>query len=114
MSRALGITDLRTWDLVRTPSSSLTLRAIEMAREFPHAEVVGYDLAPIQRYTDIPDNCHWVQGDFQRGISYPDGTLMSSITAPSPVTCSVVSSRRSVTGRPSSARRSDSSVPAAS
>ncbi|KAG7452446.1 S-adenosyl-L-methionine-dependent methyltransferase [Guyanagaster necrorhizus] len=49
------------------------LWAIEMADEFPRAEVIGIDLAPIQP-RDVPPNCTFELCDLdQRSIPYPDG-----------------------------------------
>jgi len=47
--------------------------AIEMADEFPRAEVIGIDLAPIQPKT-VPPNCTFELCDLdQRHLPYPDG-----------------------------------------
>ncbi|KAK4685759.1 hypothetical protein P7C73_g4386, partial [Tremellales sp. Uapishka_1] len=46
--------------------------AIEMAKEFPRAEWIGTDLAPVQKDYDIPDNLHFVQEDATKGFGYPD------------------------------------------
>ncbi|KAK0483693.1 S-adenosyl-L-methionine-dependent methyltransferase [Armillaria novae-zelandiae] len=49
------------------------LWAIEMADEFPRAEVIGIDLAPIQP-RDVPPNCTFELCDLDQGsIPYPDG-----------------------------------------
>ncbi|KAK0240070.1 S-adenosyl-L-methionine-dependent methyltransferase [Armillaria nabsnona] len=49
------------------------LWAIEMADEFPRAEVIGIDLAPIQP-RDVPPNCTFELCDLdQQSIPYPDG-----------------------------------------
>lgn len=49
------------------------LWAIEMADEFPRAEVIGIDLAPIQP-RDVPPNCTFELFDLdQQSIPYPDG-----------------------------------------
>ncbi|TFK39829.1 S-adenosyl-L-methionine-dependent methyltransferase [Crucibulum laeve] len=41
--------------------------AIEMARRFSHAEVVGFDLNP-QRYKDAPTNFSFIHGDLMGGL----------------------------------------------
>ncbi|KAL7420744.1 hypothetical protein Q5752_004696 [Cryptotrichosporon argae] len=45
---------------------------IEMAQEFPNAEWIGVDIAPVQRDTGIPDNLHFQQDDVTRGLGFPD------------------------------------------
>ncbi|KAE9409660.1 S-adenosyl-L-methionine-dependent methyltransferase [Gymnopus androsaceus JB14] len=48
------------------------LWAINMADEFPRAEVIGIDLAPLQPRT-VPPNCTFELCDLETGIPYPDG-----------------------------------------
>ncbi|RXK38724.1 hypothetical protein M231_04034 [Tremella mesenterica] len=47
--------------------------AIEMALEFPHVEVLGMDLAPVQRTEGVPDNCHFQVDDAALGLPFSDG-----------------------------------------
>lgn len=70
----------------------LMSRAVEIAREFPHVQVIvsrchpytatlranprqGIDLAPVQNehQKQIPDNCHFVMEDVAKGLPYSDG-----------------------------------------
>ncbi|RXK38723.1 hypothetical protein M231_04033 [Tremella mesenterica] len=53
--------------------SGLIDRAIEIAQEFPNAEVIGLDLAPVQKDQDVPFNCQFIIEDAARGIPFPDG-----------------------------------------
>ncbi|KAJ3999143.1 S-adenosyl-L-methionine-dependent methyltransferase [Lentinula boryana] len=46
--------------------------AINMADEFPRAEVIGIDLAPLQPRS-VPPNCTFELCDIEGGIPYPDG-----------------------------------------
>ncbi|KAF9265442.1 S-adenosyl-L-methionine-dependent methyltransferase [Marasmius fiardii PR-910] len=49
------------------------LWAVSMADEFPRAEVIGIDLAPLQP-RDVPPNCTFELYDLDQGpIPYPDG-----------------------------------------
>nr|ADE10096.1 AdoMet-MTases [Tremella fuciformis] len=48
--------------------------AIEMAQEYPAAEVVGLDLAPVQKET-VPENCRFEIDDASKGLPFPDGTF---------------------------------------
>jgi SAM-dependent methyltransferase len=48
--------------------------AVEMAREFPKAQVVGLDLVPYAtNELDLPSNLKLVLGDCAQGLAYPDG-----------------------------------------
>ncbi|WWC64242.1 uncharacterized protein I303_106851 [Kwoniella dejecticola CBS 10117] len=47
---------------------------VEIAREFPEAEVIGIDLVPIQP-DNLPDNCSFTIDDITKGLPYPDGTF---------------------------------------
>ncbi|KAG8916569.1 hypothetical protein FRC01_002989, partial [Tulasnella sp. 417] len=37
--------------------------AVDMAKEFPHAEVVGLDLVPVHPSSEAPPNCQFILGD---------------------------------------------------
>ncbi|KAG8928681.1 hypothetical protein FRC00_001682 [Tulasnella sp. 408] len=45
--------------------------AIEMAKEFPHAEVVGLDLAPVNPSSDVPPNCGFILGNCETCLDDP-------------------------------------------
>ncbi|EIW67928.1 hypothetical protein TREMEDRAFT_57395, partial [Tremella mesenterica DSM 1558] len=47
--------------------------ALEMASEFPEAEVTGVDLAPVQRPEILPNNLSYLMDDVSKGIPFPDG-----------------------------------------
>lgn len=48
--------------------------AVEMAREFPKAQVVGLDLVPYPtNESNLPPNLELVLGDCAQGLVYPDG-----------------------------------------
>jgi SAM-dependent methyltransferase len=50
--------------------------AYEMAREFPFAQVVGFDLEPPLLPTwEVPPNYHFVQGDLRYGLPFADHTF---------------------------------------
>lgn len=38
-------------------------RCVEMAREFPHVQVIGIDLEP-KKVEEVPLNCKFITGDF--------------------------------------------------
>ncbi|KZT58298.1 S-adenosyl-L-methionine-dependent methyltransferase [Calocera cornea HHB12733] len=44
--------------------------AVEMATEFPNAEVVGVDLSPIQGGRQLPDNCRFEVDDVNLGLPH--------------------------------------------
>ncbi|KZO94087.1 S-adenosyl-L-methionine-dependent methyltransferase [Calocera viscosa TUFC12733] len=44
--------------------------AVEMAAEFPEAQVVGVDLAPIQGGRPLPENCRFEMDDVNMGMSH--------------------------------------------
>ncbi|KAG8949411.1 hypothetical protein FRC00_008160, partial [Tulasnella sp. 408] len=45
--------------------------AIEMAKEFPHAEVVGLDLVPVNLSSDVPPNCEFILGNCETCLDDP-------------------------------------------
>src|SRR5579884_1268024 len=50
--------------------------AYEMARQFPFAQVVGFDLEPpIIPTWEVPPNYHFVQGDLRYGLPFADHTF---------------------------------------
>ena len=67
------------WPVVRNLVKSLRpgrlkalARSCEMAKEFPHCEVLGVDLAPVKM--DVPSNCKYEVNDMS--------VLFSSDTVP--------------------------------
>ena len=48
--------------------------AIEVAKEYPAGNVYGLDLSPVDR-TEIPENCHFVVGDVNDGLPFPNGSM---------------------------------------
>ncbi|KAH8930340.1 S-adenosyl-L-methionine-dependent methyltransferase [Atractiella rhizophila] len=44
--------------------------SIELADEFPHARVTGFDLVPSYPI-EVPPNCHFLIDDVSRGLDYP-------------------------------------------
>jgi SAM-dependent methyltransferase len=49
----------------------ISLRATEMAREFPHCDVVGVDLAPVPiKEGLLPQNCHFEIDDINCGLDH--------------------------------------------
>jgi methylase of polypeptide subunit release factors len=50
---------------------------IEVADEFPEANVCGMDLSPIQP-NDVPDNCDFIVGDLTEGLDF-DESLMDLV-----------------------------------
>jgi hypothetical protein len=52
-------------------NGSRTFRASEMAKEFPHCEVVGVDLAPVPlEKMDLPPNCRFEIDDVNIGLAH--------------------------------------------
>ncbi|KIJ35761.1 hypothetical protein M422DRAFT_261942 [Sphaerobolus stellatus SS14] len=49
--------------------------AMAMAREFPHAEVVGMDLAPVRLVSSIPSNCRFEIDDANLGFAHYQGSF---------------------------------------
>ncbi|KAK4685762.1 hypothetical protein P7C73_g4385, partial [Tremellales sp. Uapishka_1] len=49
--------------------------AIEMALEFPHAEVIGVDLAPVKPYDNLPENVHFMIEDAAQGLPFADNSF---------------------------------------
>jgi ubiquinone/menaquinone biosynthesis C-methylase UbiE len=47
--------------------------AVEMAREFPLAEVIGFDLVPYPSNINLPPNLQFLLADCAKGLDYPDG-----------------------------------------
>ncbi|KIO32943.1 hypothetical protein M407DRAFT_241198 [Tulasnella calospora MUT 4182] len=45
--------------------------AVDMAKEFPHAEVVGLDLAPVNPSSKAPPNCRFILGDCNTCLDDP-------------------------------------------
>jgi ubiquinone/menaquinone biosynthesis C-methylase UbiE len=59
---------------VQSLMSGTGIWAVEMAREFPKAQVVGLDLVPYAtNELDLPSNLELVLGDCAQGLAYPDG-----------------------------------------
>jgi hypothetical protein len=51
--------------------------AVEMAREFPKAQVVGLDLVPYAtNELDLPSNLELVLGDCAQGLTKPGGLMV--------------------------------------
>ena len=46
---------------------------VEVANQFPNADVCGLDLSPIHR-KEIPKNCHFVVGDLNDGLKFDDSS----------------------------------------
>lgn len=47
--------------------------AVGMAREFPHAQVVGVDLAPVPEVDDLPPNVRFEVDDLNLGLDHHEG-----------------------------------------
>jgi ubiquinone/menaquinone biosynthesis C-methylase UbiE len=47
---------------------------IEVAEEFPAANVIGIDLSPVQA-NFIPKNCKFIVGDLTQGLVFDDGSM---------------------------------------
>jgi ubiquinone/menaquinone biosynthesis C-methylase UbiE len=47
---------------------------VEVANEFPTAQVSGFDLSAISR-DDIPENCRFIVGNFLNGLKFDDNSL---------------------------------------
>ncbi|KAJ1549555.1 hypothetical protein HK405_011091 [Cladochytrium tenue] len=47
---------------------------IDMAKQFPHADVTGIDLVSYER-TEVPDNLTFEMGNVLEGLKYPDNTF---------------------------------------
>ncbi|KAG8925522.1 hypothetical protein FRC00_003890, partial [Tulasnella sp. 408] len=45
--------------------------AIDMAKEFPHADVLGLDLAPVIPSSEVPSNCQFILGDCNTCLDDP-------------------------------------------
>ncbi|KAF9177072.1 hypothetical protein BGZ49_005799 [Haplosporangium sp. Z 27] len=45
---------------------------MEMANEFPDANIVGVDMSPVFPSTIIPSNCRFVRQDIIQGLPFPD------------------------------------------
>lgn len=48
--------------------------AIEMAEEYPSAQVIGIDLSPVQP-TLVPPNCEFLVDDFEQEWTWPDNSF---------------------------------------
>jgi len=48
--------------------------AIEVAEQYPNAQVRGIDLSPIQP-AELPPNCKFFVTDLNDGIHFPDGSM---------------------------------------
>jgi ubiquinone/menaquinone biosynthesis C-methylase UbiE len=48
--------------------------AIEVAKEYPAASVCGLDLSPVDG-NDVPENCHFVIGDVNKGLPFGNGSM---------------------------------------
>jgi trans-aconitate methyltransferase len=50
---------------------NIAFRAIQMARRFPHCQVVGIDLAPTpMEAANIPENCQFEIDDMTLGLRH--------------------------------------------
>jgi ubiquinone/menaquinone biosynthesis C-methylase UbiE len=49
------------------------LWCVEVANQFPNANVYGLDLSPIHR-KDAPSNCQFVVGDLNDGLKFEDNS----------------------------------------
>ncbi|ORY34225.1 S-adenosyl-L-methionine-dependent methyltransferase, partial [Naematelia encephala] len=47
--------------------------AVEIAREFPRAEVYGMDLSPVQHDLNLPENVAFLHEDCTKGLPFPNG-----------------------------------------
>ena len=47
---------------------------VEVANQFPKANVYGLDLSPIHR-EDTPKNCHFMVGDLNEGLKFDDDSI---------------------------------------
>ena len=47
---------------------------VEVANQFPTANVCGLDLSPIHR-ADVPENCRFVVGDLNEGLKFDDASM---------------------------------------
>jgi SAM-dependent methyltransferase len=47
---------------------------VEVAKQFPTANVSGLDLSPIHR-KDAPQNCHFILGDLNEGLKFETGSM---------------------------------------
>ena len=48
--------------------------AIEVADDFPTANVIGIDLSPIQP-ADVPQNCEFIVADLNQGLNFDDDSM---------------------------------------
>ncbi|KAI8975106.1 S-adenosyl-L-methionine-dependent methyltransferase [Mycotypha africana] len=48
---------------------------LEMASEFPHAEIYGIDVRAMFPHTSNPSNTHFIQYDYLKRLPYPDNTF---------------------------------------
>jgi ubiquinone/menaquinone biosynthesis C-methylase UbiE len=51
------------------------LWALEVADEFPDAEVIGTDLSPVQPTDDVPQNCQFRVESLLDGLNFDDGSV---------------------------------------
>ncbi len=50
--------------------------AIEMAHEFPQAQLIGFDLTPVANHTmEHPSNCHFQNGTILQGLPFAENTF---------------------------------------
>jgi len=47
---------------------------VEVAKQFPTANVSGLDLSPIHR-KDVPENCHFIVGDLNEGLKFETDSM---------------------------------------
>lgn len=48
---------------------------MEVAKDYPNAKIIGFDLSPINR-DGVPSNCTFEVGDLNKDLGrYPDGTF---------------------------------------
>ena len=57
---------------------------IEVAEEFPTANVYGIDISPVKPYSDAPKNAHFKVEDVTLGLTFENGStdLLHSRWAP--------------------------------
>jgi ubiquinone/menaquinone biosynthesis C-methylase UbiE len=51
------------------------LWALEVADQFPDAEIIGTDLSPVQPTDDIPQNCQFRVESLLDGLHFDDGSV---------------------------------------
>jgi ubiquinone/menaquinone biosynthesis C-methylase UbiE len=51
------------------------LWALEVAEEYPHTQIIGTDLSPVQPTEDIPPNCQFRVESLLEGLNFNDGSI---------------------------------------